>query len=615
MRRRAARNFLPELSGEAAAHGGARVASEGFDPHSHLRPKSLFQELQRQLSFRFDEASQVLKNTPHMLLDAIVDSTFKFTDQTLLPSESNFSPVDEIGESIEILQIEGEIPTDFPEGVYIRNGSNPLFGALHSTVSVFGESNEIWVEGEGMLHALYFTRNYSDSWSVSYANRYVESPTLKIERDRKKPCFLPAAQGDSATVIAAYILNYLRFGKVNKSISNTNVFEHRGRVYAITESHQPEEICIQNLETGNTWDIQEEWDRPCTSHPKVAPGSGELVIFGSDAKRPFLVVGVVSDDGTKLKHKVYLRLDRPTLCHDIGVTLKYNIIMDLPLTADISRVTTGGQLIEFEKKGYARIGVMPRYGDAESVMWFDVEPCCMFHLINCFEDGDEVVVQGLRSADSIIPGPRLNKHGIIPERSELKRDGKTMKRRIDEKFFSRLYEWRLNLERKTVSGEYLTGIDWSLEFPMINSYYTGMHHSYAYAQIVDSLRSGGGSERVLPKYGGFAKLCLEERENVKKRSAEDLIKMEIHQLDEDQFCSGASFVPRVGGPHEDDGWIISFVHNERTNTSQVNIIDTQEFEGDPVAKITLPRRVPYGFHGTFVHSNMTGHVNTGPAKT
>ncbi|KAK1630217.1 hypothetical protein QYE76_004532 [Lolium multiflorum] len=254
-----------------------RVSNEGS--------KSLFQELQRQLSSRFDEASQVLKNAPHMLLDAIVDSTFKFNDQALLPSESNFAPVDEIGESIEILQIEGEIPTDFPEGVYIRNGSNPLFGALHSTVSVFGESNEIWVEGEGMLHALYFTKNYSESWSVSYVNRYVESPTLKIERDRKKPCFLPAAQGDSAAVIAAYILNYLRFGKVNKSISNTNVFEHRGRVYAITESHQPVEICIQNLETSNTWDIQEEWDRPCTSHPKAllldhAPEAGVASSIG-----------------------------------------------------------------------------------------------------------------------------------------------------------------------------------------------------------------------------------------------------------------------------------------------------------------------------------------------
>jgi carotenoid cleavage dioxygenase-like enzyme len=74
-----------------------------------------------------------------------------------------------------------------------------------------------------------------------------------------------------------------------------------------------------------------------------------------------------------------------------------------------------------------------------------------------------------------------------------------MKRGIDEKFFSRLYEWRLNLERKTVSGEYLTGREWSLEFPMINNHYKGVHHTYAYAQIVDSLRSGGGSERGTAK--------------------------------------------------------------------------------------------------------------------
>lgn len=76
-------------------------------------------------------------------------------------------------------------------------------------MSVFGESNEIWVEGEGMLHALYFTKNCSASWSVSYANRYVQSETLKIEKARQKPCFLPAIEGDSAAIIAAYILNYV----------------------------------------------------------------------------------------------------------------------------------------------------------------------------------------------------------------------------------------------------------------------------------------------------------------------------------------------------------------------------------------------------------------------
>ena len=43
-----------------------------------------------------------------------------------LSLQSNFAPVDEIGEAIEIHQnqIEGAIPDDFPEGVYIRNGDS-----------------------------------------------------------------------------------------------------------------------------------------------------------------------------------------------------------------------------------------------------------------------------------------------------------------------------------------------------------------------------------------------------------------------------------------------------------------------------------------------------------
>lgn len=33
---------------------------------------------------------------------------------------------------------------------------------------------------------------------------------------------------------------------------------------------------------------------------------------------------------------------------------------------------------------------------------------------------------------------------------------------------------------------------------------------------------------------------------------------------------------------------------------QVRITDAKKLESDPVAKITLPQRVPYGFHGPFV---------------
>lgn len=80
----------------------------------------------------------------------------------------------------------------------------------------------------------------------------------------------------------------------------------------------------------------------------------------------------------------------------------------------------------------------------------------------------------------------------------------------------------------------------------------------------------------------FNKDVLNKIQIVNQTSAEDLIKMENHWLGEDQFCSGASFVRRVGASREDDGWIISFVHNERTNTSQVsfhfNILYTHRFQ-------------------------------------
>ena len=62
----------------------------------------------------------------------------------------------------------------------------------------------------------------------------------------------------------------LRFGKVNKIISNTNVFEHSGKYYSVAESDLPQEIDIQTLETLGEWDLGGTWNRPFTSHPKVS---------------------------------------------------------------------------------------------------------------------------------------------------------------------------------------------------------------------------------------------------------------------------------------------------------------------------------------------------------
>ncbi|XP_014500682.1 carotenoid 9,10(9',10')-cleavage dioxygenase isoform X2 [Vigna radiata var. radiata] len=549
-------------------------------PHFNLPPFPTFKPLKKILPGLplLIDVQKTMTDAAAKLLEAFVDSFFQFVDQPLLPSQSNFAPVEELGEAILVTSIQGSIPDDFPEGVYIRNGPNPVFGGLKSTNSIFGRSSHIWVEGEGMLHAIYFKRSSQGSWKVLYNNKHVETDTYKIEKQLSKPSFLPAIEGDSLAILSAYLLNWLRFGKVNKYISNTNVFEHSGKFYSVAENHIPQEIDIFTLKTVRNWNVNGAWDRPFTSHPKKAPGTGELVTLGVAPTKPFAVAGIISADGEKLVQRVDLQLNRCTLCHEIGVTKRYIVIMDFPLTIDLNRLLRGGRLIKYNKEEYARIGILPRYGDANSIKWFEVEPNCTFHIINSFEDGHEVVVRGCSSLDSLIPGPNLS----LKEHEGL----------------SRCHEWRLNMHSGEVKEKDICGGNVVyMDFPVINGNFIGVRNRYAYTQVVDPIAS---SDQGAPKYGGLAKLYFEESCKGDKEKAEEGVRVECHMFEKNTFCSGAAFVPIEGGLEEDDGWIIAFVHNEDTNISEVHIIDAKKFSGEVVTKITMPRRVPYGFHGAFM---------------
>ncbi|PON94638.1 Carotenoid oxygenase [Trema orientale] len=557
--------------------------------------------LQQVPDIRIEHVSKSVKNTSIKILDGFVDSMFEIVDRPLPPSQRNFAPVDELGSPVVITSIEGNIPDSFPEGVYLRNGPNPLFGGLKSTKSVFGKSNHIWIEGEGMIHALYFNKldNLNDSkhyWSIHYNNRHVETETFKLEKLRNRLSFLPTIGGDSSAVLSAYILNLLRFGKVNKYISNTNVFVHSDKLYSIAENHMPQEIDISTLQTLGNWDLSPAWNRPFTSHPKRAPGTGELVIIGIDAVKPYVEMGVISADGKNLVHRADLKLSRSTFCHDFGVTQRYNVFMDFPLTIDIMRLVRGGPLIEYNKEAYARIGIMPRYGHADSIKWFNVEPNCTLHIFNCFEDGDdEVVMWGCRALESVIDS---NKHDTSP------RDANYL-------LHIRPYEWRLNMRTGEVKERNLTAVtEFSMDFPMINANFTGLKSKFGYTQVVDPTFTCTSSSEDMPKFCGLAKLHFEEldtRYSTTTGESEEVIKVEYHMFEKNTFCTGAAFVPEKGGLEEDCSWIITFVHKEDTNISQVLVIDTKKFSGEPVAKITLPYRVPYGFHGAFIPISV-GHI-------
>lgn len=75
---------------------------------------------------------------------------------------------------------------------------------------------------------------------------------------------------------------------------------------------------------------------------------------------------------------------------------------------------------------------------------------------------------------------------------------------------------------------------------------------------------------------------------------------EIHDYGLGRATQEPVFVAREGATAEDDGWILSYVHDASRNASDVVILDAQGFSDEPVATIRLPVRVPFGFHGNWV---------------
>ena len=71
-----------------------------------------------------------------------------------------------------------------------------------------------------------------------------------------------------------------------------------------------------------------------------------------------------------------------------------------------------------------------------------------------------------------------------------------------------------------------------------------------------------------------------------------------HHLKNGRTGSEASFISKENAQSEDEGYLMSFVHDPESNTSELVILNAQQIEDDPICRIHLPVRVPAGFHGS-----------------
>jgi carotenoid cleavage dioxygenase-like enzyme len=70
-----------------------------------------------------------------------------------------------------------------------------------------------------MLHGTSFTKGGA---TIEYRNKYVDTPGLRLERERGRPLYLGTVDCDQGTLIANALLNQARFGTGNKNTANVS---------------------------------------------------------------------------------------------------------------------------------------------------------------------------------------------------------------------------------------------------------------------------------------------------------------------------------------------------------------------------------------------------------
>ena len=172
------------------------------------------------------------------------------------------------------------------------------------------------------------------------------------------------------------------------------------------------------------------------------------------------------------------------------------------------------------------------------------------------DDGDAVVVTGCRS-------PRLNV-GFGPDSAI-------------EDVYPALHRWRIDTATGTVTDEPLD--DRPGDFPRINDNHAGLDARYGYV----AHSSKWGDNEVI--FDGVVKHDFENDTSA------------LASYGTNVSSGEAAFAPDPTRTDEDAGWLLNFVHDLDTDTSNFVVLDAQSL--DEVARVRLPRRVPVGFHGAW----------------
>jgi carotenoid cleavage oxygenase len=369
------------------------------------------------------------------------------------------------------------------------------------------------------------------------------------------------------------------------SSPNTNVIGHGGRLLAIVEAGGLPVAMSPDLDRMSDWDCDGALATGFTAHPKVDTATGELHSVSYAPGLPHLRYDVLDGAG-KAIHAAELPVEGFPMVHDMALTDTRIVLLDLPVTLSMAALEQweGSAPMSYQRfpmrwneEHPSRVGILPRQGGPDDVTWVEAPRCYVFHVLNAYDD-----VPGDPHSPITMDVVRYD-HMF---RDELRGPSDTA---------PRLVRWSIDVARGRVSEQELS--DLSVEFPRVDPARTGRAHRFGWF-------AGVGAD-------GLVLTDDVRRSPLRGFEMGPLVKVDTqtgattrHDYGTGRVTGEPAFVARPGAAGEDsaedDGWILSVVHDATTDRSELVVLDAGDMAAAPIARVHLPQRVPFGFHGNWV---------------
>jgi carotenoid cleavage dioxygenase-like enzyme len=445
----------------------------------------------------------------------------------------------------EISEIEGALPREL-NGTLFRNGPS------QNVLPPEGAEALHLFDGDGYVHALRF-----EDGRAHHRSRFVRTKSFLAEEEQGRYCMGAGNLSAADPILEARVQ------------PNTNVVHHAGRLFALVENAPPFEIDAKTLEPIGPFDYDGKLlGLSTTAHPKIDGRTGQMVIHGYQPIEPYLSLYVVEPDGTTSLAET-MDAPWPGMLHDLAISENHVILPLGPVVFDVSVMAEGApfrQALSWQPERGFKFGIRGREAGSE-IRWFDAPQVgYAFHSGNAYEEDGKIFMDACvyRDGKAFLADLENVRQGEI--------SGGLMAVPV-------LYEFDLatgECRERQLSDAYA-------EFPRIDDRLIGRKNRWGYAAT-------GRSNPVSNVDALFTSLMKYDRTGGPALR---------HELPAGWWTGEPVFAPRSEDAGEDEGFVLSMVYDGPNDRSALQILDAQNFDAEPLARLWLRSRVPLQFHGDY----------------